>query len=315
MTVWCTQLLLLLVVVYINENTSSNAMVSACRVSLCLATIGIASGHVLTPRPNPSAFGCHRRSTAPNLLALRGGVFNPLQAYGNALATAPLATNVATATALSVLADTIAQKVTMTDGDDGQWDYSRSRWQLVWGSVVSGLLMSKWFAFLGRLFPDARTSMLELVKKLFVNQLFLSPGLNAGFFAFVVLTRTVPVGWMTPEKWSTLKTKISSDLLTVCLRSNMYWSVVQTLNFRVLPPSATVLSTNLFFVIWTVCVSRERTRLVENGAAFPPLPVPHDAQSRKLEPVGAGAGTSVLWATAHPQSLPRRPKCRDVAHL
>jgi len=233
---------------------------------MVLALLTLASTHVpfispLTPR--------HHRlllRTAPPILALRGG-FNPFSAYGHALATAPLKTNVLTATTLSVLADGIAQTISIYSDGQPAWNYARSRWQVVWGALVSGFAMYYWFGFLGRLFPAARTSALELAKKLFVNQLFLSPGLNGGFFFFITLTRIPPVGWMNGEKWAALKSKFASDLLTVCMRSNAFWICVQTLNFSVFPASVTVLSTNLFFVIWTVYLC-----IVGNRAPAKPPP-------------------------------------------
>ena len=197
--------------------------------------------------------------TRTPMLVLRGGslqhgpVAHVAKAYASALATAPLATNVATAATLSVIADGIAQR--STSSSTSRWDHSRSAWQFLWGAVVSGYFLSFWFALLARLFPDARTSLAQLVGKVCTNQLFMSPGLNGGFFAFVIFTRTPPCARMTPDKWLVLKAKWATDLLPTCIRSTAYWSVVQTLNFRVLPASATVLSTNLFFLVWTVYLS------------------------------------------------------------
>ena len=44
------------------------------------------------------------------------------------------------------------------------------------------------------------------------------------------------------------------------MQGNLYWSCVQTLNFKVLPASLTVLSTNVFFLIWTayLCIVANR---------------------------------------------------------
>ena len=192
------------------------------------------------------------------LLRLRGGLLNPVQLYTAALVSAPVATNVATASALSVVADGLAQ--TLTSQGSQAWDVSRTAWIAGWGAVVSGYVMSGWFALLSSLYPNARTSLWAFLRKLGTNQLVLSPGLNAGFFAFVVFTRSAPVAWMTATKWAELDEKLRADLLPTCMRSNVYWSCVQTLNFRVLPDSLTVLSTNVFFLFWTVylCVVGNR---------------------------------------------------------
>ena len=193
------------------------------------------------------------------VLALRGG-FNPItalpRAYGSALASSPMATNIVTAAGLAVAADAVAQK--LTAGED--WDWARTFWMVPWGALVSGYAMVKWFTFLGGLFPDAATSAIELVKKVFVNQMVLSPGINAGFFAFVILTQVPPVARMSGANWSELKAKLKKDLWPTFMQGNLYWSCVQTLNFKVLPASLTVLSTNVAFLIWTayLCIVANR---------------------------------------------------------
>ena len=214
----------------------------------------------------PNGIGClaireaaaPRSSSAP-LLLLRGGAFsNPLASlgarYAGALAAAPLATNIATAGTLSIVADGIAQAVAeaRSSSESTSWDVSRSCWIVLWGTCISGFLMSRWFAFLAWLYPTARTSLAAFVLKLLTNQLFLSPGLNGGFFAFVIWTRQPPVARMTREKRKRLAAKLRADLLPTCLRSTLYWSCVQTLNFRVLPDHLGVVSTNVFFLFWTV---------------------------------------------------------------
>jgi hypothetical protein len=116
-------------------------------------------------------------------------------------------------------------------------------------------MLTFWYRLLARLYPNARSSIAQLVAKVATNQIFMSPGINGGFFAFVVLTRSAPVARMTPQKWAELKNKWAVDLLPTCIRSTAFWSCVQTLNFRVLPESATVLSTNFFFLIWSTYLS------------------------------------------------------------
>ena len=83
-----------------------------------------------------------------------------------------------------------------------------------------------WLQLLSRLFPNARTSAAQLVSKVFVNQLAMSPGLNGGFFAFVIWTRTAPRMRMNASKWSQLVDKYRRDLLPTIVRSCLFWSVV-----------------------------------------------------------------------------------------
>ena len=109
------------------------------------------------------------------------------------------------------MADGIAQSLTTSDGKP--WDYQRSAWIIVWGTIVSGFAMSHWFKLLARLFPDARTSLPVFALKLATNQLVLSPGLNGCFFAFVIFTRQPPIARMTRDKLARLNSKLRTDLL------------------------------------------------------------------------------------------------------
>lgn len=176
-----------------------------------------------------------------------------LSSYTSALSTAPLATNAVSASALAVLSDAIAQ--TATAEEKQPWDFERSGWMSVWGALMSGVVIFYWLAYLAHLFPNARTSVAQLVGKVAVNQIVMSPGLNGGFFAFVIWTRSAPRLRMTAEKRQALVNKYRSDLLDTCLRSCVFWSIVQSINFTLLPPKFAVLFVNLAFVIWTTYLS------------------------------------------------------------
>ena len=125
----------------------------------------------------------------------------------------------------------------------------------VWGGVMSGAMIYYWLRFLGYLFPLASTSNHQLVSKVFVNQLIMSPGLNAAFFAFVIFTRTAPRCVMNAAKRQLWISKCKRDLLATMARSMCFWSVVQGINFKVLAPQYGVLFPNLAFVIWTTYLS------------------------------------------------------------
>ena len=204
---------------------------------------------------------------ADQLLRLRGG-YGIIAAYNRALLTAPLATNSASAAGLAVVSDSIAQTLARVDGSDGAspWDLERSAWMAVWGAFVSGVVIFFWLQWLGSLFPHARTSLAQLAAKVFVNQLVMSPGLNGGFFAFVIWTRTAPRLVMTAPKWRQLISKYRADLLPTCIRSCAFWSVVQTINFRALPPHLGVLFTNAAFVVWTTYLSLVGNRSTKRHA-------------------------------------------------
>ena len=105
------------------------------------------------------------------------------------------------------------------------------------------------------LFPLYKTSNWQLAGKVFVNQLVMSPGLNAGFFAFVILTRDPPILRFNADKRNAYGKKLRADLPATCLRSCVYWSIVQTFNFRLLPPKYTVIATSAAYLVWTVYLS------------------------------------------------------------
>ena len=115
---------------------------------------------------------------------LRGGFGGGLlESYTNLLAKAPLRTNMVTAAALAMTSDSVAQKLCADDGKAeacAPYDYPRTAWIALWGSVVSGAMLQQWFVLLRYLFPLYKTSNSQLAGKVFVNQLVMSPGLNAG---------------------------------------------------------------------------------------------------------------------------------------
>ena len=64
---------------------------------------------------------------------------------------------------------------------------------------------------------------------------------------------------MLVDKWA-------NDLLPTVVRSCMFWSVVQTLNFKLLPPKYGVLCTNAAFVVWTTYLSLVGNRVATKKA-------------------------------------------------
>ena len=201
-------------------------------------------------------------SPSPQLspLRLRGGyglvgsAGSALACYNSALAAAPLTVNVLSAAGLAVVSDGIAQSLS-TSSSPSAWDMERSAWMSVWGAAISGALIFYWLQLLNLFFPLAKTSIAQLSGKVCVNQLIMSPGLNGGFFAFVIWTRTAPRLVMNAAKRRMLRDKYRSDLLATCARSCAFWSVVQTINFRCLPLQYGVVFTNMAFVIWTTYLS------------------------------------------------------------
>ena len=116
---------------------------------------------------------------------VRGGFGGGLlESYTNLLAKAPLRTNMVTAACLAMTSDAVAQRLCVdTEAqleECAVYDYPRTAWIALWGSVVSGAMLQQWFVLLRYLFPLYKTSNWQLAGKVFVNQLVMSPGLNAG---------------------------------------------------------------------------------------------------------------------------------------
>jgi hypothetical protein len=196
------------------------------------------------------------------LTSLLGGAFG---AYRAALTSAPITTNVVSAAALSLLADSTAQTVerrlaaspssAAPAASHTAWDVRRSASIVVWGALVSGFSLYFWFRLLARLFPRAATSTAQLISKVALNQLVMSPSLNAGFFTYVVFTRVEPPLRFTEAKRAILLEKLRRDLPTTIRRSCYFWSVCQTINFRLMPLVWQTLWTNACFLIWTTYLS------------------------------------------------------------
>jgi len=231
---------------------------------------------------------------SPPLAALRPVV----SLYCAVLARHPIATNCATAATLSVVSDTIAQTLERRGGKDNdkddpvvvvvantntnttprqeqprkQHNVVRSAWMALWGCVMSGWMIHYWFLFLNGLFPVEGLTLVGALKKVTVNQLVMSPGLNSLFFAFVTYTRgddvVVTGGGATTSgdgndngndndntKAAFLKRKLAADLLPTMKRSCAFWGTVQMVNFLLVPPRFAILFTNVGFLLWTTYIS------------------------------------------------------------
>lgn len=187
---------------------------------------------------------------SPMIIAAPALLSKPVAAlaayYTGSLIAAPLATNCLTSACLSVVSDAIAQQL----GPGTAYDVERAGWIFVWGVFVSGLLMAVWLTFLANTFPRAATSGAQLIGKVFVNQVVMSPTLNGGFFTFAIWTREAPRLSWTPRKRELLKAKIRRDLPPTIARSCAFWVCVQSVNFGLVPSTFNLLVNNIAFLIW-----------------------------------------------------------------
>jgi len=124
----------------------------------------------------------------------------------------------------------------------------------VWGFLISGLLCSYWFKLLNSIFPPEGLTLAGALKKVFVNQLIMSPGLNGLFFAFTTFTRP-DIASSESSRRAFLGRKLKQDLLPTIKKSCVYWGTIQLFNFLVVPQQYTLLFTNIGFLLWTIYLS------------------------------------------------------------
>jgi hypothetical protein len=206
------------------------------------------------------------------------------QNYIKCLQTAPLLTNVATASALSVCSDgkfmispssvdnsssfrsrisrpfsAVSQAFDRASNplDENKKPRKHSIYRSfcisVYGAIVYGWLISYWYKFLNALIPPEGITVSKVLLKVGINQAIMAPGLNSLFFTFATLTRDLAVPLET--RLATLKKKLRQDLLPTITRSCIYWGIVQFINFSYITKQYMLLYTNAAFVIWTTYVS------------------------------------------------------------
>ena len=188
--------------------------------------------------------------------------------YSGCLIARPLLTNVLTASSLCVLSDSVSQSIerrgAATSARDAvkhglpvaqvmRHSWYRSFCMSVYGASVYGWLVTYWFKILNRLVPQENITFALIVKKVFINQLFMSPTLNGMFFTYVTMTRDVTS--TLEQKIAQVKQKLDRDLIPTIKRSCVYWSIVQFINFSYMATKWQFLYTNSAFVVWTTYIA------------------------------------------------------------
>jgi Mpv17 / PMP22 family len=183
-----------------------------------------------------------------------------LETYRGLLRSHPLQTNMVTASILTVASDCISQSMerrianassTTTATRTVQHDFQRSTAMGIYGAFVFGAFVTWWFSILSRWVPVAAGDLKAVIKKVLVNQVLMSPGLNTVFFTWVVFTRK-PFSTTLDQKLTTLREKLRTDLPATIARSCVYWTILNTINFGLVPTHMQVLFTNMSFLVWTV---------------------------------------------------------------
>jgi hypothetical protein len=192
--------------------------------------------------------------------------------YSKCLQTQPLITNVLTASALCVFSDSVSQyyerskeksaviKITTSEVSPlsvsvsvPKHSWYRSFCMSIYGAITYGWLVTYWFKFLNHLVPQQGITFPLVLKKVTINQFFMSPLLNSMFFTYVTLTRDLTSSLK--EKIKQVPIKLKKDLIPTIKRSCVYWGVAQTVNFSFVTTRYQLLYTNSAFVIWTIYTS------------------------------------------------------------
>jgi hypothetical protein len=179
-----------------------------------------------------------------------------------------------TASVLTLASDCISQTLERSIASSSaslkpqqqQHDFQRSAAMSIYGAVVFGAFVTWWFKILSRWVPVAAGDIKAVVRKVLVNQFFMSPFLNTVFFTWVVFTRK-PFASTLSQKIATLKAKLRVDLPSTIARSCVYWTVLNTFNFALVPAHMQVLFTNFSFLIWTVYLSYVGYRQISKSPA------------------------------------------------
>ena len=188
--------------------------------------------------------------------------------YSKCLQTQPLLTNVLTASALCVFSDSVSQyyerskekaaaiKISTAEATPlsvSKHSFYRSFCMSIYGAITYGWLVTYWFKFLNHLVPQQGITFPLVLKKVTINQFFMSPLLNSMFFTYVTLTRDLTSSLA--EKLRQVPIKLKKDLIPTIKRSCVYWGVAQTVNFSFVTTRYQLLYTNSAFVIWTIYTS------------------------------------------------------------
>ena len=188
--------------------------------------------------------------------------------YSGCLLAQPLLTNIVTASSLCILSDSISQnfeqtraatsvreaeKKGLTAPKVAKHSWYRSFCMSVYGAIVYGWLTTYWFKFLNHVVPQEGITMALVLKKVFINQLFMSPTLNGMFFTYVTITRDFTSTFA--QKIIQVQLKLKRDLIPTIKRSCVYWGIVQFINFSYIATKFQLLYTNSAFVIWTTYIA------------------------------------------------------------
>mmetsp|Transcript_3677 Transcript_3677/g.3831 ORF Transcript_3677/g.3831 Transcript_3677/m.3831 type:complete len:222 (-) Transcript_3677:599-1264(-) len=200
-------------------------------------------------------------------LSIPTSILSVGKSYSKCLQAQPLVTNMVTASGLCVLSDSISQyferlkeasdikkgAALISTENVPKYSIYRSFCMSAYGAVVYGWLITYWFKFLNHIVPQEGITFALIIKKVFINQFFMSPILNSMFFTYVTITRDLTSSF--DQKMKQVVSKLKRDLLPTIKRSCVYWGIIQFINFSYIRTNYQLLYTNSAFVIWTTYIA------------------------------------------------------------
>jgi hypothetical protein len=168
-------------------------------------------------------------------LSLSPSILNVGKTYSKALQAQPLITNMITASGLCVLSDSISQycerlkevndikkgAALVSTETISKYSIYRSFCMSAYGAIVYGWLITYWFKLLNHIVPQEGITFALILKKVFINQFFMSPILNSMFFTYVTITRDLTSSF--DQKMKQVISKLKRDLIPTIKRSCVYW--------------------------------------------------------------------------------------------
>ncbi|CAM9679690.1 unnamed protein product, partial [Ectocarpus fasciculatus] len=172
--------------------------------------------------------------------------------YVRNLETRPVLTKCVTSAAISAGADATCQYLESTKK---KFDFARFGKFTLLGMVLVGPTLHYWYGYLARNF--AENSMLNVLKRLALDQLVFTPGFITVFMSSVLVLDGRPEN--IPEK-------LSSDFFTTLMANYSVWVPAMFLNFKFIPFQFQVLFSNGVGYMWNVYLSYASHKKVENKA-------------------------------------------------
>lgn len=171
----------------------------------------------------------------------------------------PMLTQSIMASTMWVLGDCLAQNLENYNLPKNQqpkpYNYSRTLKMGLIGLCWNGPFSSWWLRFLDRKFTSS-THPNVIFKKLFCDQVFQNPTLTSGVILLVGLSNNLGF-----EKSVNV---VKTDLLDVMYRGWVYWTLIQIINFRVVPLNYRLLFVQIMAIIWNGYLSLTSNQSIEN---------------------------------------------------